>query len=355
MLKRDYPVVFLAAWADACALWRLYMPHLSMPGSSFHCFGQKPIDLNEVAGNDICVVQRCNTQAQFEFLRQVASLGMYIIYDLDDNVWNLPDYNPAKHGLMMQREGFNACIRMVDVVVVSTRELAKAVKKNVRTMINLRTGMEIPIVVAENRIERRMFAPPVKNDKLTIGWAGSSSHIGDIVMVKEALINIGQEIPDIDIEFRGCELAPDDPLWVLKNFRHKLWTPVAEFGARMPRWGWHIALAPVTDHLFNACKSNIKMVEAAYCGIPCLASWVAPYDWFCSWDSDLKWLLIPESVPSMWERKLRELINDEAMREHYGKKMHQVMLDHYSLDAPHDGWKRAFTLAYQRRRPLNGA
>src|SRR6266403_2129133 len=106
MLTREHAIVFCASWVDACACWRLYMPHLNMPGSSFFCFAQRP-NFNVIAGNDICVVQRCCTQAQFEFLKVVAGLGMKIVYDLDDNVWNIPEYNPAYQGLMHQREGFN--------------------------------------------------------------------------------------------------------------------------------------------------------------------------------------------------------------------------------------------------------
>lgn len=319
------------------------MPHLNMTGSSFFCFAQRP-NFNVIAGNDICVVQRMCTAPQFNFLKTVAALGMKIVYDLDDNVWNLPDYNPAYQGLMQQREGFNACIRMVDVVSVSTRELASAVKKNVKSMLNVRTGKQIPIVVAENRIDERMFVSPVApTEKLVIGWAGSSSHIGDLIMLEEALVNCSKDFPDISIQFRGCEPRIESPLRTLPNYTHKLWTPVAEFGARMPLWGWSIALAPVTDHEFNAAKSSIKMVEAGYCKIPCLASWVRPYVDFCSHDSELKWLLC--AGQSAWEKKLRDLINDQPLREHLGQRMYNVVQEHYSLSKPHEGWVEVFNLA----------
>ncbi len=319
------------------------MPHMNMPGSSFFCFAQKP-NFNVIAGNDICVVQRCCTAPQFEFLKVVAALGMKIVYDLDDNVWNLPEYNPAYQGLMAQREGFNACIRMVDVVSVSTRELGNAVRKNVRDLINIRTGKVIPVVVAENRIDERMFVAPIKQEeKIVVGWAGSSSHIGDLIMLEDALITCSKDYPDIQIQFRGCEPRADSPLLQLPNYSHKLWTPVAEFGARMPLWGWTIALAPVTDHPFNSSKSCIKMMEAAYCKTPCLASWVAPYVDFCSHDKELQWLLC--SVPSQWERKLRDLINDKALRDDLGQRMYNVVQERYSLSRPHEGWAEIFKLA----------
>lgn len=342
MLERKDAVVWLGAWLDACCLWRLYMPHLSMPGSKFFIFAQRP-DFNVIAGNDICVVQRCCTQGQFNFIQTAAQLDMRIVYDLDDNVWELPTYNPAHGPLTQAREGFKACIRMVDVVSVSTKTLAMAVRKHVKFMTNIRTGKEIPIIVAENRMEERMFIPPVRREGLVVGWAGSSSHVGDLSIVEEALLKCSEEIPEMEVEFRGCELAGDSPLLQLKNFTHKLWTPVPEFGARMPLWGWTIALAPVTEHVFNDSKSCIKMLEAAYSKIPCLASWVRPYDEMCSHDKELKWLLCPG--PSAWYTKLRALLNDEAMRKHYGERLYAVAKQYYSFDKPHEGWGEVFKTA----------
>jgi O-antigen biosynthesis protein len=341
MLPRDNAVIFLASWIDACALWRLFMPHLNMPGSSFFCFANKP-DWNVIAGNDVVVVQRCCTRGQFEFLKVVNSLGMKLVYDLDDNVWELPEYNPAHKALMMHREGFAACIQMVDVVTVSTRALAKAVKQHVKSLVNSRTHKEIPVVVVENRIEERMFAAARQAKRKTVGWAGSSSHIGDLLLVQEAVEHLANEMQHVEFEFRGCD--PPASLLGFPNFRFKQWTPVAEYGARMPRWGWSVALAPVQDLPFNDSKSCIKMVEAAYCGIPCLASWTKAYEEFVKWDKELQWLLC--AGKSGWERKLRVLLNDDEFREQMGARMWSVMREHYSFAArPHEGWDQALQLA----------
>ena len=339
--ERDYPVVYIGAWLDACAMWRMYMPHLNYHGSSFYIFANKP-DWNVISGKDAVVVQRCCTQPQFDFLKTARALGMRIIYDLDDNVWELPEYNPAARILSAHREGFNACIRMVDVVSVSTKTLAKAVRKHVKFMVNMDTNREIPIVVTENRVNESIFVPAIKRSQTIIGWAGSSSHVGDLILVEEPLHKIAKEFPDVVIEFRGCELPENSGLGSLKSFRHHLWSPVAEFGARLPMWGWSIALAPVTEHDFNDSKSSIKMIEAAICKIPCLASWVRPYDEFCSHDKELRWLLCPGA--SAWESKLRILLNDPAMRDELGKRMYNVTKQFYSWDTPHEGWEEVFRL-----------
>ena len=289
---------------------------------------------------DVVVVQRCCTQPQFEFLKTARALGMKIIYDLDDDVWDLPEYNPAHQIFMAYRQGFNVCIQGVDMVTVSTHFLRKQVKKQVRNLVNMFTKKDIPIVLCENKIDPRFMATPVYNDKLTVGWQGSSSHVGDLVIMQDAIKTLAHENPDIDFEFRGCD--PPESLRMLRNVTHKMWMPVAQYFRRMPKFGWHIALAPLTDHEFNNSKSPIKMTEAGWCKIPCLASWCRPYAEFCDKDPELKWLLC--AGPSAWLPKLRDLIHDEARRKFLGERMYNVVTEHYSFATGNDGWRTAIDM-----------
>ncbi len=57
MLTRTNSVVFIAAQADACALWRLQMPHVAMPGSGFFYF-ERGTEWAKIASYDTVVVQR---------------------------------------------------------------------------------------------------------------------------------------------------------------------------------------------------------------------------------------------------------------------------------------------------------
>jgi hypothetical protein len=341
MLERENSVVFLAASLDACALWRLFFPYLATPGSGFFCF-RNSVDFTRITGYEVCVVQRCCTPQQFQFISTAAQLGMKVIYDLDDNIWDIPTYNPAHEPLAKFRDGFGQCIKAVDVVTVSTAALRNAVQKNIGRMVNGQ-GRTIPVVVAENRILERVFAIPARLDKLVIGWAGSSSHIGDLVLISRGLAQIAKEHSDIIVEYRGCVLPVGDPLWGVPNFRHRQWTPVTEFGGRMPLWGWGIALAPVIDNAFNASKSCIKMIEAGYCGIPCLASSVRPYQEFCAHDKDLAWLLCGSAIA--FERKIRALVSDPIHRAYLGRKMKEVVTAYYTYGSRHEGWVEAVRLA----------
>lgn len=316
------------------------MPHMNYVGSSFFVFANHP-NFSRIVGQDVVVVQRCCTKSHFQFIQLMRKLGMTIVYDLDDNMWEIPKFNPAHNVLSSHREGFAACMAYVDVISVSTKRLKRAVEKHVGVRRNPDTKLEIPIIVVENKLEPRLFADPVQREGVTVGWAGSSSHMGDFDEMRDGLIEAAREHQNVTFEFRGC--PPPKEIEVLPNFRFKLWLPVAEFCSRMPTWGWSIGLAPLVDNNFNAAKSSIKMLESAYCGIPCLASHVDPYDNFCSHDPELRWLLCYGKY--QWANKLRELINDKARREELGRRARKVAEEHYFWQENHDGWKQVFEAA----------
>ena len=94
MLERKSSVVFLSAFPDGCAFWRMYIPHFNVPDAAFWCFANKP-DFTRITGYDVAVVQRCCTPQQFEFVKVCRVLGIKVIYDMDDDVWDLPPANPA--------------------------------------------------------------------------------------------------------------------------------------------------------------------------------------------------------------------------------------------------------------------
>lgn len=335
---RKNSVCWIGAHFDACALWRVYMPHFSYPRSTFHLFAQRP-ELNRIVDHDICIVQRCLTAEQARFIQIVKQCGMRVVYDLDDNMWQIPDFNPAAGILGRYKIGFENCMALTDVITVSTSTLASVVQSVMRKHFKVR---KIPVVVTQNRIDTRLFAPPRKStEEVIVGWAGSTSHLGDLEIAQDALETVAQEEKDVVFEFRG--MAPPEKLRELKNVRFRLWQPVSDFMARMPVWGWSVALAPLCEHDFNKSKSPIKMMEAAYCKIPCLVSWLEPYAYFCSFDPELKWLLCASSKD--WAPKLRTLLHEPAMRNELGRRAYNVLIEHFSFSKPHEGWDKAFALA----------
>src|SRR5437773_1391352 len=101
---------------DACALYRMYMPHVNIPNSRF-LFNEGDVPLHELADSDLLFVQRLVSNKNYEALLKFEKLGLTVVYDLDDNLWEAPSYNPAAKLLRMVKSGFGACITKCSVVV----------------------------------------------------------------------------------------------------------------------------------------------------------------------------------------------------------------------------------------------
>ena len=121
-------VIFLPAGLDGCALYRMFFAHLKMAGSQF-IFNPSGLNVEPLRGMKIVVVQRLSSKENLAALNIFRNMGMKIIYDLDDDLWSVPRYNPA-HGLVKQwLPGFETCAGMADLITVSTAHLKTIVRK----------------------------------------------------------------------------------------------------------------------------------------------------------------------------------------------------------------------------------
>ena len=74
---------------------------------------------------DVVVLQRVLHPDTPVFIQRARSLGCRVVYDIDDWYDGLPDYNPASKEIGGDELAIlHACLSSVDVVTVSTPELA---------------------------------------------------------------------------------------------------------------------------------------------------------------------------------------------------------------------------------------
>jgi len=329
---------FAPAGIDACALWRMWMPHLNIVNSRF-LFTEGAPDIHSMSECDILVVQRLMMDTNVQFLRIARAHGLKIVYDLDDNVWNLPASNPAASFFDRDEsvEGLRHCAEMADAITVSTRELQKVVQAKWKGMVNAETGKPIPIIHIDNCVDTKLFRPiygDKDQDKVVIGWAGSNTHGGDLGKVWSLLPDLLSRFPNVYLEFIGH--APPDKIRMHERVRERPWAHVSEFHNRFATWNWDIALAPLEHHRFNESKSSIKMQEAGAISIPCLATNIAPYQYFCSFSKSLDWLLCEDWE---WEKKLVALIKDASLRKDLGQLAYANTVVNFSIDRTAAQWK----------------
>lgn len=313
-------ICYLPAHNDGCALWRMLMPHVNTKDSGFFYFTTH-VDWGKVSTYDAVVVQRLLSLENLNFVNSCHKMGIKVIYDIDDAMGDIPVENPAYHQLQDYMHGFGVCMAASDHVTVSTQPLKRKMERLLQKHGNTRTEVQ----VVANKIEPTLFPRTEYKKHNRIGWSGSGTHAGDFPVALPAL-KMALEY-DCDIVFNGSHPDVD----FLKN-NHKVhirpWVIPPQFGSCNSNNGVDIALAPLADNEFNRAKSNIKMIEAGWNGIPCLASWVAPYDYFTSFNPELRWLLC--TTESQWASKLRILMNDHLIKQHYGKLAQDVVEKHFT-------------------------
>lgn len=331
-------IAFCPAGIDACGLWRMFMPHLNIPNSRF-LFTQGVPLINEMSECDVVVVQRLMMEGNVAFLKILRAHKLKVVYDLDDNVWNLPSFNPASQFFKRDEsvKGLETCASFADVITVSTKELQAVVQNQWSYLRNIETGKTIDVVHMDNCADLNLFRTPAvarDDDKIVIGWGGSNTHSGDLQFVWNLLPILLDRYPNVYLEFAGT----DAPIKIKDHPRvtKRQWCHISEFHNRFATWNWDIVLAPLDTHRFNRSKSCIKMIEAGCISAPCLAQDIAPYKYFASFTSQLKWLLCSDYD---WEKKLNRLIQDKPFRQELGTLMYQNVREHFNITRMVPKWE----------------
>lgn len=330
---------WLPANIDACAMYRMFLPHLHVPGS-FFLFRMDKLLLSDLEGFDVVVVQRQVTPENFKALQMLRKAGKKIVYDLDDNVWQLPSSNPAQKYFKMMEDGFGYCVKEVNLITVSTQTLKSAV----RTAL---PNIKQEIIVVPNSIDFDLFhESPLKkdDDQVIVGWAGSNTHDADMTEVCYILPELLENNPKLNLEFVGGGVPRN--LEGKERVRFKKWVPVGEFANRFSSWSWDISMAPLEQHRFNYSKSCIKALESAAVKIPCLMSNVRPYHEFCALGGkDLEWLLCDSQRD--WKTKLEVLINEPERRKELGDLMYKTAKKYFDIKNISQNWGYALRKAME--------
>lgn len=266
-----------AAWSPFCA--RAVPSVLALPVNA-SAVGQyrviQPLRELEVAGHvigrlayempstvqlarldpDVIVVQLRHSESSVADIARLARFSnARRIFEIDDYVVDTPKKNTHarnKPGDIEQhlRRGIGLC----DRVVVTTQALADVL-----------SDMHQDIRVVPNRLDPQLWAA-LKGRRGTssrprVGWGGGTSHSGDLEVIAEVVRELAGEVEWVF--FGMCPAA-------LRPYVHEFHPLVAlqAYPAKLASLNLDLALAPLEFHVFNDCKSNLRLLEYGACGYP---------------------------------------------------------------------------------------
>ena len=290
---------------DGSGYYRLYLPFKELGVNSLHiCAAAPPGEVptpEQLEGVDVLALQRPAGRSGTRLLERYTGHATKLVYETDDDMLNVDSSGLPHLAGEQQRESVRRCLRLADMVTVTNGYLADTVSPyndNIKVLPNhVKAGL-----LTLNR---------PKADRLTIGWAGGTSHLVDMIEIADPLRQVLAANPAAGMHFIGHDLSP--LLGDLRSRAH--WTCWQhDVGAYYKLVDFDIAVAPSADIPFNRAKTWLRALEMAAMGIPVVAANRLPYSEFVI-DGKTGWLV---NSPDEWEARLADLVNDPAMRAEMG-------------------------------------
>ncbi|MBQ2658430.1 MAG: hypothetical protein IJF87_07690 [Erysipelotrichaceae bacterium] len=289
------------------------------------------INEKDLSWADIIVFIRSESDLE-AYTAQLCAGKKHLIYVLDDDLLNLPDYvSSAKYyHLKNIHNNILKIMGLCDTFLTPSRVLLDKYGKGFRNSFLI----DEPSL---NAVQEKQ-----KNDKIRIGFAGSIDRTQDINhILEECLLKVIEKYDDrIEIEFMGAKpkIVDDCHLkYIPYQDSYRKYTEIVKEA------NWDIGLAPMPDTPFHACKYFNKYVEYASFGIAGIYSDLKPYVYGIR--NEENGLLVENSTEA-WYSALSRLIEDDDLREKISGTCIEEANTTYSLKTLSDDYLHKITYGY---------
>lgn len=333
MTRLKVSVFFLEDRRQACPTIRLFSPlgKLEEQGRISLATGTQvngqdvDVELEVIADSDIVIIQRqaARTKLASHIFKLTTRLGKKVIVEMDDLLINTPESHVHAKCLEDIREGIIESMNRADAVTCSTALLRRELSQHAGRVFVL------PNLIDTDIWSKGKLREDPGNDRVTIAYAGTPTHFDDLEMITPAIKVILNRFGDrVTFRFWGCIT---EELLSMKGveFAEELIPDYRSYANTLAASDINIAICPLEENSFNACKSNIKFLEFAACGIPGVFSHIQPYS------SSVKHLetgLLADNSTESWSSSLDLLITNHALRAEIAKNAYKKVLKDHILE-----------------------
>lgn len=250
-----------------------------------------------------------------------------IIYDLDDNLLQIPE-DHAEYAQLKSKQGIVEKLLLAsDVVTASTNQLADILRPWNNNVSVIQNGIDERILpfIPSNLVKREGV--------IRILYMGTFTHENDFKLVQPALNKILNHFKNtVQVDIIGIGNKLDLPNGFSRiNIPQSVRQSYPAFiswlaGQRL----WQIGIAPLVENDFNNCKSSIKALDYFALGLAVVASDVPAYR-----DIDKTAIILVQNDTNDWFRALAEIIIDESKRNKISISGNSLFLNKYTLRNQH--------------------
>lgn len=251
--------------------------------------------------------------------------GYKIIVDLDDYYELNKEHYLAKH-FTEHAKVIEEMVKLADVVTVTTEYLAYKLRHLNRNIVVIKNALpfdQLQFTLSEDT-----------TSSTPIVWAGGASHERDLSLVVNSF-------PAGLFTIAGYDIYPTAKPGSIQCLVHSEWAKVMtkfpasnyvkaikDLNTYMNVYNGHqVAIAPLVSNEFNACKSNLKILEAGAKGLPIVCSKVLPY----YNPVDEKVVIYAENTFE-WKQEVDKLLKNPNYRKDKGEALAEHVRLHYALE-----------------------
>lgn len=284
---------------------------------------------------DVIVLQRISHRRLVESIPIIRSRGIAVVIDIDDDLSSIHPNNPAftmlhpkniQHAEHSWLQVQRAC-EAATLVAVSTPALQG---------IYGRAGNSR---VLSNCVPQRYTELP-HYDSDVFGWGGSlHSHVNDLAVLGNSVMRLTRDGFDFRVVGPGDGIQKE-----LKLDNEPDITGVIDLTTAWPETlgSLGVGIAPLADTRFNKSKSWLKPLEMAAVGVPSVVSPRAEYRRL-----NRDGIGILADKPQQWYGKIKELLENNSMREELSARGREIVREKYTLEANAWRWLEVWAEAYE--------
>ena len=254
---------------------------------------------DKVMGADVVLMGRAASEIIGKMIDEMHKHGKYVVYDLDDNMFGVSPLSPhyKDFGIMpanMDHRELGSLPMWIDGVndfhVKRNRQLRKSFIKILRKadcvtvttqpLVDLYSRYHDNVKMVPNAIDFGIWKKidaTHNSGKVRVLYTGAANHREDWMFIKSVLEDLQKKYDNFTTVFVGMDWHNHETKIDKSRVEYHGWTDIDAYPFLIRSLCCDIGIAPLSNILFNDCRSSIKWVEYSALRMATVATDFGPY------------------------------------------------------------------------------